>query len=329
MSRYLSLPRTGAPAEVLELACRDLAPLQHHEVRVEMHFAPINPADINFIEGTYGKQPRLPSPCGMEGAGRVIEIGPEVQSLAVGDAVMPLHGGACWAQHLTLPEHQLAKLPTRIDLAQASMLRINPITAARLLDAYVDLDAGEWLAQNAANSGVGRSLIQIAKARGLHTLNLVRRAELVDELTTLGADAVVLDSDDGLAQAREIVQGKAPRLAGNAVGSDSAIRLMDLLAPEGHLVTYGAMSRRSMKVPNKFLIFKNLHLCGLWVTRWLEHASHSELYGTLHPLAEMMAGGSLKLAVDAIVPLSDYRDAIALAMQEGRKGKVLLDLRSL
>jgi trans-2-enoyl-CoA reductase len=328
MSAYLHFNRLGSPSEVLDLAQRDLPPLQHHEVRVAMHYSPINPADLNFIEGVYGKSAELPATPGHEGAGEVIAVGPDVLSLAVGDFVIPLGGSGCWAQHLTLPEHHLAKLPTRISLVQASMLRINPITASRLIEGYTDLEKGEWIVQNAANSGVGRAVIQIAKARGLRTLNFVRRPELINELKALGGDAVLLDTDEGLADAKELTQGHAPRLAGNAVGGDSAIRLMDVLAPEGIMVTYGAMSRRSLKVPNKFLIFKNLNLRGLWVTRWLEKVHHSELQEVLKPLAEMMCEGTLRLAVDEVVPLSDYRHAIAKAMQDGRKGKVILDLQS-
>ncbi len=328
MSDYLHFTRTGLPSEVLDLAQRDLAPLQHHEVRVAMRYSPINPADLNFIEGVYGKLAELPATPGHEGSGEVVEIGPDVESLAVGDLVIPLGGSGCWAQHLTLPEHKLAKLPAHIDLIQASMLRINPITAARLLEGYIDLEKGEWILQNAANSGVGRAVIQIAKARGHRTLNFVRRPELIDELKALGADVVLLDNDDSVAEAKAITHGDAPRLAGNAVGGDSAIRMMDVLAPEGTMVTYGAMSRRSLKVPNKFLIFKNLNLRGLWVTRWLEKASHTELQATLKPLAEMMCEGTLHLAVDEVVPLRDYRTAITKAMQDGRKGKIILDLRN-
>ena len=328
VSSYLHFTTTGSPVDVVTLAQRELTPPQHHEVRVAMRYAPINPADLNFIEGVYGRVPELPASCGMEGAGEVVAIGPDVESLAVGDLVMPLAAGACWAQHVTLGEHAFAKLPARIDLAQACMLRINPITAARLLDGYVDLNKGDWFAQNAANSGVGRAVIQLAKARGLRTLNFVRRPELMDELKALGADAVFLDNEEGVAEAKALTHSHAPRLAGNAVGGDSAVRLMDVLAPEGTLVTYGAMGRRSLKVPNKFRIFKGLSLRGLWVTRWLEKASHGELQEVMKPLAEMMCEGSLRIAVDEIVPLKNYRDALAKAMQDGRKGKVLLDLQA-
>jgi NADPH:quinone reductase-like Zn-dependent oxidoreductase len=98
---------------------------------------------------------------------------------------------------------------------------------------------------------------------------------------------------------------------------------MDLLAPGGTHVTYGAMSKRSLKVPNKFLIFKNLELRGLWVTRWYEKASATELYETLSPLAEMLVQQTLTLAVDTTFAPSEHPTALARAKADGRAGKVI------
>lgn len=325
-TQFLQFDRTGNPAEVLQLQERELIPPQGHEVRVRMRYAPVNPADLNFIEGTYGRAAHPPCVPGHEGCGEVEAVGDEVTSLEKGDVVMPLLGTGCWTQHLTAPEHHFAKLPPQIDQVQASMLRINPVTAWALLKHYTDLPKGAWVAQNAANSGVGRAFIQLAKHFGLRTINFVRRAELFDELKTLGADVVQLDTDEGVAEARKIVGHEPVMLATNAVGGDSAIHLMDLLSPEGILVTYGAMSRRSLKAPNKFLIFKNLQLHGLWITKWFEKATTAELYQVLDPLARMIENNELVTAVDEIVPLAEYQRAIKRAQEGGRGGKVILDL---
>lgn len=311
---------------MLELIERPLQPLKGHEVRVHMRYAPINPADLNFVEGTYGRVAHPPAVPGHEGCGEVEEVGPLVTSLAKGDVVIPLLGTGCFAQHLTAAEHHFAKVPASIDRVAASMLRVNPVTAWHLLKNYVSLLEGEWIVQNAANSGVGRAVIQLAKRFGLKTVNFVRREELIPELLELGADAVFLDNAEGVAAAKAETYSQPPRLALNAVGGDSAIHLMDVLAPEGTMVTYGAMSRRSLKVPNKFLIFKNLDLRGLWITGWFEKASSAELYEVLNPLANLMLHGELQLPVDEVVPLKEFKHAIQRAQQGGRSGKVVLDL---
>lgn len=326
MSFCLSFSATGNPAEVLERIEQPLLPLTGHEVRVHMRYAPINPADLNFIEGTYGRAAHPPAIPGHEGCGEVIDVGPLVTSLEKGDVVIPLLGAGCWNQYMTAAELHFAKLPPGIDRVQASMLRINPVTAWHLLKKYVDLEPGSWVIQNAGNSGVGRALIQIAKSLELKTASFVRRPELISELTQLGADEVFLDDENGVAEAKAALEGREIKLAANAVGGDSAIRLMDLLSPEGTMVTYGAMSRRSLKVPNKFLIFKNLHLQGLWITRWLEKASSLELAEVLEPLAKMIQHGELVTAVDEVIPMADFKRAILRAQEGGRNGKVILDL---
>jgi NADPH:quinone reductase-like Zn-dependent oxidoreductase len=90
----------------------------------------------------------------------------------------------------------LSTLPADADLQQLAMLAINPPTAALLLGEYVDLKPGDWVVQNAANSGVGRWVIAFAKARGLKTVNIVRRPELAAELKAIGGDVVVVESTD-------------------------------------------------------------------------------------------------------------------------------------
>jgi trans-2-enoyl-CoA reductase len=104
------------------------------------------------------------------------------------------------------------------------MLKVNPITAWRMLHDFVPLQRGDWFIQNAANSGAGRAAIQIGHELGLKSVNLVRRPELVEELMAEGADVVLLDDETMRGQIAERTGGAPIRLALNAVGGDSAIR---------------------------------------------------------------------------------------------------------
>src|SRR2546430_16497389 len=102
------------------------------------------------------------------------------------------------------------------------MLKINPMTAWRLLHDYVDLKKGDWLIQNAANSAAGRAVIQVAHELGYKTVNVVRRAELVDELRAEGGDVVLVDGEKLRDEVKNATGGAAIRLGRNSVGGERA-----------------------------------------------------------------------------------------------------------
>ena len=147
------------------------------EVAIRMLAAPINPADLNVIEGTYGELPPLPATIGNEGASEILALGPGVENLRVGQKVLPL-AFSTWTSELILPAKNAIPLPDDIDIHQASMLTVNPATAWRLLHDFASLQPGDWIAQNAANSGVGRAVIQLARHFGFRTLNAVSYTHL-------------------------------------------------------------------------------------------------------------------------------------------------------
>ena len=258
------------PQDVLEYVSGPMPVPAEGEVLIRMKAAPINPADINFVQGVYGVKPVLPhSRAGLEGCGVVQES--RAEGFRKDDEVILLRGVGSWSEYVAVPAVNVMKLPVKVDPVQAAMLKVNPLTALRMLEGFVSLTPGDWVVQNASNSGVGRCIIQLAREMGVKTVNFVRRPdELRDELTALGADLVVgEDDEDVVKNTLARLDGKRPVLASNAVGGESALRLMDMLAPGGSMVTYGAMSRKSIKVPNGFLIFKGIKLEGLWVTQWL------------------------------------------------------------
>jgi NADPH:quinone reductase-like Zn-dependent oxidoreductase len=321
LGQRLVFRQTGKPAEVLELEEFDPVQPAEGEVLVRMTGAPLNPADLNTIEGTYGVKPPLPATPGIEGCGVVEESGSTL--FDEGDAVIFLKRSETWASHTTVPAETLFKLPAGIDPVQAAMLKVNPATAWRLLKGFELLEKGEWIVQNAGNSAVGRCVIQLAKEFGIRTASFVRRAELMDELKSLGADAVFLDDDDGRTAAKELLGGSTAALGFNAVGGDSALGVLKLLKEGASHITYGAMGRRPVTVPNGPLIFRDIAVRGLWVTRWLENATEADVRETYAKLAELVAEGKIVQKVDSLFELGDFQKALARLDESGRDGKVL------
>ncbi|GAB4250490.1 MAG: zinc-binding dehydrogenase [Candidatus Methylacidiphilales bacterium] len=326
-ARLAQLERTGSPVDVLELKTEEMLSPGPGEVLVAMEAAPINPADLNYISGTYGVRPKLPATPGLEGCGRVIEAGPGVR-LPIGTRVRLPEGTGTWRTHALVEADGCLVLPDKLPPDQAAMIYVNPLTAWRMLHDFVPLQRGDWIVQNAANSGVGRCVIQLAKTLGLRTCNLVRRPELIPDLLMLGADRVELDGPELPRQWPDTWGEAPPRLALNAVGGDSALRLAGLLGPGGTLVTYGAMSRQALKIPNGFLIFNDLRVRGFWLTAWARSAGRETVAGALKQIEPLALSGNLQMPVAATYPLEDLKQAVAHAEQEARGGKVLLRLNS-
>lgn len=297
------------------------------QVRVRLEAAPINPADINYMQGNYGIKPDLPTTVGIEGVGRVIES--QDPSVAVNSQVIFLERVGTWQEEVVCSACAVFCLPRECNPLQASMLKVNPLTAWQLLHKFKKLPKGSYILQNAANSAVGQCVIQIAKLLGLYTINLVRRDSLFSPLKELGADHVFLDD----ASAKEKIikrlgEKNLPSLALNSVGGDSALRLMNCLAEEGAMVTYGAMSRRSLKVPNSFLIFKRLQLFGLWITKDLASMTSEQKQDIYGQLTDWIAEGLLKQSVEKAYPLAEFTDALNHANQAQRQGKILFQCSS-
>ena len=285
-----------------------------------MFCAPINPADLNMIEGKYGEARDLPDVPGSEGCGRVVAVGAGVDGAWVGRKV--LVDGQAWRESGNWPLDRVVAVPDGLAADHAAVLRVNPPTAWLLLHQFAALQPGDWVLQNAATSAVGRAVIEIAHQRGWKTLNVVRRAAAAEELRALGADAVVVDDEDMGAAAQDVLGGAVPRLALNAIGGESATRLAGLLASGGTLVTYGAMSKEALKIPNGFLIFRDLVFRGFWLTRWLRAASPDQVSSLFDQIFRLAASGCFAPRVVAEFPLAEVGAAVTRAEEGG--GKVLL-----
>jgi len=286
--------------------------------------SPINPSDLLTLSGEYGVLPPLPAIAGNEGVGRVIAAGAEVANLELGDRVfLPLGAGA-WRQELRASAAGLEPLPAAGDPLQLAMAMINPPTAYLMLHQVVELEAGDWLIQNAANSGVGRYLIELAALAGIRTVNVVRREGLAAALEALGADAVVVEGDDLAARVAAATGGARIRLALDAIGGNATMALAGCLARGATVVNYGLLSGKACKLSPEHTIFKDIRLRGFWLANWFRDAGAEERAALYRELVALILGGKLRAEVEATYPLERIKQALAHALAEGRSGKILL-----
>jgi NADPH:quinone reductase-like Zn-dependent oxidoreductase len=268
----------------------------------------------------YALRPALPSVIGNEAVGRVLDVGPGVQNVKLGDRVLAPLSSFTWRERMVISADGLFALPRDADPRQLSMLAINPPTAALLLSEYVNLQPGEWVVQNAANSGVGRWVIAFAKVRGLKTVNIVRRPELVPEIEAIGGDLAFIDSPDVSERIKAAVGQAQLRLALDGVSGPATGALAATLSPRGTLVSYAAMSLNPMSISALDVIFKPVTVRGFFM-------GHPEFAAKLAPAAaqaaEIIASRRINIPVAATYPLSSIKEAVAHAQ---RGGKILLDV---
>ena len=215
----------------------------------------------------------------------------------------------------------LFALPPDADPQQLSMLAINPPTAALLLSEYVNLKPGEWVVQNSANSAVGRWVIAFAKTRGLKTVNIVRRRELVPELQAIGADVVVVDSPDVSKEIKAAVgQCRAPPGARRCQRPGDGRARVDALA-HGTLVILRGDERRLRCRSARWTLSSSRSRCGAF--GWAIRNLRPKVRHAIAQAAEMIASGRVQIPVAATYPLSSIKEAVAHAL---RGGKILLDV---
>src|SRR5580704_8576715 len=187
------------------------------EALVGVEFSPINFNDLMVVWGVYARKPELPATMGNEGAGKVIAVGDGVTSVKVGDRVILPSMVRKWQQRVLVPAEELVVAPPEADPQQAAMMAINPVTAALLLDQYVDLQPGDAVVYNAATSGLAQWLAALAGRRGVRTIGLVRRRDDIERVKQGGCEIVAVDDEEiGTVQSR--LQGLNVRLALDVIG---------------------------------------------------------------------------------------------------------------
>ena len=255
----------------------------------------------------------------------MVAAGSAVTHVTAGDRVLLL-GRENWVQRKRVSGEELVRLPPA-DVLQLAMLKINPATALLLLRSHGQLEPGEWVLQNAANSGVGQCLIRLAPDLGLRTVNVVRSGDLVQPLLQFGADAVVVDVEDDerfQAEVAESCGGARIRLALDAVAGEMSNRLAASLAEQGTLVSYGLLSGRPCQVSPQQLIFRGITLTGFWLVKHLARMDRVELEQMYNWLGGKIAAGELRVAVERTYPIDDIKAALRHAAMERRGGKILV-----
>jgi NADPH:quinone reductase-like Zn-dependent oxidoreductase len=326
IKKAVQFSRTGNPPDVVELVDMETAPVGPGDVLIDVEAASINPSHLLTLSGGYGVQPELPAVPGAEGIGKIVEVGSEVSNVKPGDRVMiPPYTGT-WRQQAVVPAERITvTFPAEGDPKQMAMIMANPPTAWLLLKTVVDLEPGDWVIQNAANSAVGQYTMQLAKIYGLKTVNVVRRDGLDAIISGAGGDICAVDGPDLGERVKAATGGADIKLAIDAVAGEATQHLADCLADNAAIANYGLLSGDPCHLSPNDIIFRNISLKGVWLTKWLQgRDSTPESRATVYEeLRGYIIEGRMRAEIEATYPLEQIKEAVAHAMRP-REGKVII-----
>ncbi|KAH9700945.1 Enoyl-(acyl-carrier-protein) reductase [Citrus sinensis] len=226
-SKAVVYEREGPPDSVIKMIELPPVEVKENDVCVKMLAAPINPSDINRIEGVYPVRPKVPAVGGYEGVGEVYSVGSAVTRLAPGT----------WQSYVVKDQSVWHKVSKDSPMEYAATIIVNPLTALRMLEDFTTLNSGDSIVQNGATSIVGQCIIQIARHRGIHSINIIRdRAgsdEAKEKLKGLGADEVFTESQLEVKNVKGLLANlPEPALGFNCVGGNSASKVLKFLSME-------------------------------------------------------------------------------------------------
>ena len=314
MAKAIRVHRTGGP-DVLEWEDAEVRDPGPGEVRLRQEAAGLNFIDVYHRTGLY-PQP-MPFTPGVEGAGVVEAVGPNVSGLKVGDRVAyagPIGG---YAEQRLIAADRLVNLPDPIASDQAAAAMLQGMTAWMLLRRVHRLQSGETILVHAAAGGVGLILCQWAKALGATVIGTVGSDEKAELARAHGCDhPIVYARQDFVVEVERITGGAKVPVVYDGVGRDTFAKSLDCLARLGMMVSFGNASGAVDPFPPSLLAQKG----SLFVTRptlFDYVAERGELEEAARELFDMMSSGKVRIEIRQRFALKDAAEAHRAL--EGRK----------
>lgn len=282
----------------------------------------VNFIDIYFRTGLYKADP--PIVLGMEAAGVIEAVGPEVTEVAAGDRVAYAMARGAYAEYTAVPASLLVKVHDTVDLKTAAAVMLQGMTAHYLTHSTFPLTAGSTALIHAAAGGAGSLVVQMAKklgARVFGTVSTEAKAALAREA---GADEVILyTQQDFETEVKRLTEGRGADVIYDSVGASTFLKGLNCLRPRGMMVLFGQSSGPVAPFDPSILNTKG----SLFVTRpSLGHycATRDELLWRAGDVLRWVASGELKVRIDRTYPLSEAAQAHRDLEGRGTTGKLLL-----
>jgi NADPH2:quinone reductase len=319
--KAIQFDRLGGP-EVLELREVPAPELRPSTVLVRNRAIALNYGDVFFIRGQYLVKPSFPDTPGMEAAGVIEAVAPDVTAFAPGTRVAYIGMGA-FAEITRIRASRVIALPDDMSFEQGAAFPIAVLTAWHLLHTCHRLEAGQRVIVHSAAGGVGVAAVQIAKAVGATVIGTVSSDDKADFARKFGADHIInYETQDFAAEAMRITEGRGVDLILDAVGRPTFERGLRCLAPFGHLILYGSAGGAPEPIDPMRLFAKAQKVSGFVVP--MVYAMAATHRRGLDDVFRLAREGKLTVPISKTYPLAEAADAIRHLMSRRSTGKLML-----
>jgi NADPH2:quinone reductase len=307
MAKAIRIHQPGGP-DVLQLEDVEVGAPGAGQARIRQAAIGINYIDTYHRTGAYPLP--LPTGIGLEGAGVVEAVGPDVSDLKVGDRIAYAGGPVgAYATERLMPADRLVKVPDGISDEQAAGMMLKGMTLEYLIRRTFPVKAGDTVLWHAAAGGVGLIACQWLKALGVRVIGTVGSDAKAALAKAHGCDhPVVYTREDFVARVKDITDGKGVPVVYDSVGKDTFARALDCLRPRGMMVLFGAASGPVPPLDSQVLAQKG----SLFLTRptlFTYTATREDLVLSAMSLFEVVRSGQVKIELGRTYPLADAQQA--------------------
>ncbi|HWG88886.1 MAG TPA: NADPH:quinone oxidoreductase family protein [Candidatus Acidoferrales bacterium] len=299
-------------------------PLRDGAVRIRVHAAGVNFADLLLIAGQYQEKPAFPFIPGAEAAGEVTEIGAGVNGLKVGDRVMALTGLGSFAEQVVVDAQRVLPIPDAMEFASAAAFPVAYGTSHGALEWRAHLQSGEWLLVTGAAGGVGLTAVEIGKAMGARVIACAGGTEKLAIAQQHGADHLIdYSKEDIRERVKAITGGHGADVIYDPVGGDAFDAALRCVAWGGRIIVIGFAAGRVSQIPANIVLVKNIDVIGFY---WGSYQTHKPelLSSSFTQLFRWFKEGKLRPHISHNFPLEQAGDALRLLQQRKSTGKVVL-----
>ena len=324
----------GEPADVLKLQDVPEPEPAPGQVLVRMIASPINPSDMMYIRGVYGQKPELPATPGFEGVGVVESTGGGLLGKTlVGKRVVVLNRSrGNWQQKTVVSAKQAIPVSISLTDKQAATFFVNPMTAWVMTREVLKVPKNQWLLQTAANSALGKMVVNLGRTYGFRTINIVRRREQAAEIESDQSRAIVFDAakdsgDELSAKISKIVGTDGLRFAIDPVGGPTTSVLIRNMGLRGRLLVFGSLAdEETIQFSSRTLITSNASVEGFWLSNYMAQQNLFRKLLLIRRVSKQIQAGPLASKIGSTHMLDEFVDAVKAAETPGRAGKVLIKM---